>query len=178
MRTFVCCLLCLACSLPLHAEIYKIKDKDGNVTYTDSPELIDQPTESREVVDLKPINSQPAVEPQQNFAPASEEEQEEPVRYVIDMVAPQDESHVPPGQRDLEVAVQLEPQLQQGDRIQFIQDGKPLGSPSQNQSYVIKEIFRGTHTFSAQIINNRGQVLATTPSVTVYVHRPSRLTPP
>lgn len=178
MKTFVCCLLALLWSLPLSAEIYKIKDKEGNVIYTDSPELVEQSKQPREVVELGPINTQPAVEPQFNFEAAPEEEEEQEVSYVVDLVSPQDESHVPPGQRNLEVAVRLEPQLQPGDRIQFIMDGKPLAPPSEDRSYVIEEIFRGTHTISAQIVNEQGQVLATTPTATVYVHRPSRLTPP
>ncbi len=161
--------------LPLQAQVYKIVDERGRVTYTDQLPPDDQ---KHETVELEPINTQPPVEPRREpiFVP-NEDRNEEQVNYLLALSSPANETHVPPGQRDLRLAAQVSPALRAGHRIQFTMNGQPLGQASQVTSHLIKEIHRGEHRLAVQILDERGRVLTTSDPVTVYVHRPSLNSP-
>lgn len=63
----------------------------------------------------------------------------------------------------------LKPKLRKGDKIQLLLDNKPYGKPT--SSMLLKNIPRGTHQLSAQIISPKHIVLKTSNTVTIYVHR-------
>jgi hypothetical protein len=171
MRSIICCLFVLLWSLPLGAEIYKIRDENGRIIYTDQPPAANQ---AHEKVDLKPINRQAPVQVQPTLRPREQQRQrDEAVNYSVRLTSPADESHVLPAQRDVRVSAAVEPALKPNHRIQFLMDGQPLGEPSTDTSFLIEEIYRGEHKLSAQVLDTRGRILATSPEVTVYVHRPT-----
>lgn len=169
MRLILCYLIAIFCALPAGAEVYKVVDKDGRVTYTDDPPK----NAPYEEVDLKPINTQPPVKVQTPSELGTSEPEDEEISYQITLVAPADGAQIPPGQRDLPVEVRLEPGLQGNHRIQFMLDGAPVGRPGATNRTLISEIFRGEHTVSANIIDAEGRVITSSPTATVFVIRPT-----
>lgn len=174
MKTRFYLSLAIIFSLPIHAEVYKVIDDQGRVTYTDTLPAKDQ---EHEKVELKPINTQPPVEPRRDYRFTPAESEEDQVNYTLVLSAPANDTHVPPGQRDLLLAAQVSPGLQPDHRIQFLMNGQPVGQASQATSHLIEEIYRGEHSLSVRIIDSRGKTLTTSEAVTVYVHRPSLNSP-
>ena len=161
-------LLLVMLSLPALAQVYIIRDENGEVTYTDTPPQ----NEPHEKLELEALNTQPPVTPKPRTAP-TEERDEQPVNYRITLRAPSDGVQVPPGQRNLSLAVQVSPALGDDYAIQYFMDGNPLGPPTRATTWTIEEIYRGEHRLSARVVNRQGRVVAETEAVTAFVHRPS-----
>lgn len=174
MRTvLIGTLLSLLASPTLGQAIYKSVDEDGNVSYSDRPPNGAQP-ESSET--LPPVNTLPEQKP----SPASRnrdrgnEEERAAIDYQLSLASPAPESSVPPGQRDLPIVLNASPALAPGHAFAFYLDGELLAETRSNQ-YVVEEIFRGAHQIRGMIIDENGNMLRETETITIYVHRPSKL---
>lgn len=159
------------------AQIYRTVDENGVVTYSD------QPNPKAESVKLPSANisTQPAQPKEKSekteTTDAVEKKLSQHVDYTaFEISAPKDQDTFQ-NATEFPVSVTTNPALQEGDKIQFLLDGSPVLSPTENTSITIprvqdgKEMVeRGSHTLSAQIINAKGDVIATTPAITVFVH--------
>lgn len=146
-------------------QVYKIVDENGKVTYTDDPG--DKPAEK---VDIPKANVVPPVTPR----PRSQRPPENsnvPSQYEVKIVAPAHEAQLNPGDRDVTIGVATEPSLHPKHHIQISDNGQI--NRANGSSLTITNIIRGAHTISAQVINEKGQVIGTSNSITIYVHRPS-----
>lgn len=154
-----------------HAEVYKIVDpQTGEVNYTDTP----PPVGNSEKVDLPQVNTQPAAKPSEEES--NENEDTKPVAYqAVEILAPADNSTIPPGQMDVVVQVKVIPALQDGHHLQILFDGKALGPPASTTSWVIGNLLRGTHKIQAQIVDSNGETLKESKEVHIHVKRSSRL---
>lgn len=167
----------LVFSQPVFAgKIYKVVDgKTGEVTFTDEP-----PADAGAVeihgADLPPINSQttpevePKPQPQPEITPAAVNYQD------FRVIQPSDQATIPPGQEDLEVQLSIEPALQEGHLVQLFFDGKKFGQPASATSFRVADLYRGSHTISATIVDQTGKTLKSTPATTIFVHR-GKVTP-
>lgn len=153
--------LCLSAAAPW-ADVYKVVDENGRVTYTDTP-----PANARaEKLELPESNSLPAVTGRPRAAAPTD--QGEAMDYQLAIIFPPPEYHFTPGQRSLSVQVAVEPPLRRGHQLQISDNGVPVqGSTLQNI------VVRGTHILQARILNADGQVLVESAPQTFYVHRPS-----
>ncbi len=71
-------------------------------------------------------------------------------------------------------SIRLPPQLDTGDRVVLMLDGKVLtGAADLSGAFHISQIDRGAHTLAAQVQGPGGQVICQTPPITFYVHQPS-----
>jgi hypothetical protein len=76
------------------------------------------------------------------------------------------------------VAVNLDPPLRSGDRLQVLLDGQPLESKSPSAtSLEAPQPDRGTHVLSAVVRDASGKMVCSASGVTFYVQRPSLLSP-
>ncbi len=163
MCRFLLVLWCVFITTGAFAQVYKTLDKDGNVVYSDTP-----PNEQAQAVELKEITTMPAdvprgsssYNPQDNAA----------VSYQVDIVSPRNEVVIPPGQRDLAVAISLNPSLQQDHLITYYIDGE-LIQETQSTSIVIQDPPRGGRTLTVEVINQQGDVLGASQPLTVNVIR-------
>lgn len=162
----------LAFSQPVFAgKIFKVIDeKTGQVTFTDKPPA-NMPATEISGADLPPINTQTA--PEIEIPPQQAPETGTPAVNYQDfkILQPQDQTTIPPGQVDLEVQLGIEPALQDGHLVQLLFDGKNFGQPASATTFRIGELYRGTHTLSATIVDQAGKPLKSTPTITVYIHR-------
>ncbi len=166
----LCAVLLLAPAIAT-GTIYKVVDEHGNITYTDAP-----PADQRqaEPVRLPAINTSPPTEVRSRGTSASEPDDETGERSYRSarISAPENDFTVTAGQQELTVEVSLEPSLQEGHWVQVLVDGSAAGSPSQGTRYTLRELERGMHFISAQVMNSDGRVIAETDPVTVHVQRP------
>lgn len=166
MRIF---LLCLVLFAPwVVADVYKTVDKNGRVIYTDKPK-----SENAEKLKLREINTVPGAEPLPQSSPVeSFPAQEAAISYQIGIISPRNDVSIPVGQRDLAIAITLNPELQEGHLLVYFMNGELLEETTMN-NIIIKDVPRGTHTLVVEAIDADGRSLGTSAPVIVNVIRPN-----
>ncbi|USD21325.1 DUF4124 domain-containing protein [Microbulbifer variabilis] len=155
--------------------IYKVVGPDGQVTFSDTP----PPNGQAQEVQLAPINVQPIALPRtlptRKLSPKDETDTGKegytgPVS--IQIVSPLDGATIPPGQRFIPLQVDVQPVYPEGASFFAVVDGKPWQGSSSGAGLDISLLERGTHTVQAVLTDSKGQVLAQSQVVTLYVKRP------
>lgn len=165
MRSLLILLMLLA--QVVVADVYKTVDKDGNIKYTDKPA-----TEKAEKLELREINTVPGAQPLPQSVPVnSYDSQPAALNYQIAIMSPRSDVTIPVGQRDLAIAISLNPGLQQGHLLVYFMNGELLEETTMN-NIIVKDVPRGTHTLVVEAIDANGQSLGTSPPVIVNVIRP------
>ena len=170
MRTLLLAILLLLPQLGT-AQIYKTTDGDGNVSYSDTPPA----SGPSEQVKLRETNSTPApemVEPAPSYSDPAEDT-EEGAEYSVSISSPANETTIPMGPGNFSITASIEPALSQGALLQLYVDGSPSGNPQSSSSWTLTNVFRGAHDLKVAVVSNRGDPLAESEAVRVYVLRPS-----
>ncbi len=152
-----------------HAEIYKSTDEQGRVIYTDNPALgkkVDQ-------VDLPPINTQPAT----RLSNKSPNQKSKKVVYKVSISQPKQGTQIPTGQEALDLQVGVLPPPKSSYSLQAYLNGSPIGPSSKRQRWQLKALYRGEHQLTVNLIDDSGNVLASSDPVTIYVQRASKKLP-
>lgn len=150
------------------ADVYKTVDKDGNIKYTDKPS-----TEKAEKLELREINTVPGAQPLPQSSPVnSYDSQPAALNYQINIISPRNDVTIPVGQRDLAIAINLKPDLQQGHLLVYFMNGELLEETTMN-NIIVKDVPRGTHTVVVEAIDENGQSLGTSAPIIVNIIRPN-----
>lgn len=159
------------------AQIYRVVDDNGRVTYTDTPpeeDCQEAKKYSSEELSLPTINIQPGPE----IAPreTSDGGDDESTGYqYVSIAAPEDDTTIPPGQLEVSVQVAMEPDLKPGHRVLLLYNNEPHGEPTASTSFVLSGLIRGSYPIRAEILDRNGTVVAASDPVTIHVKRHSRL---
>ena len=94
-----------------------------------------------------------------------------------EILYPADDAAVRSNAGTLTVLVRVDPQMQDGHRLQLLLDGVPSATAGRKPEFHLENIDRGTHTLQLQIIDGSGRVLFTGPPVRFHLLRRSRLHP-
>jgi len=163
--TVVVILLVLA-AMSQAAEVYKIVDADGNITYTDQPGA-----SAAERLNLRRIN--------QAAAPAARVEDGPTANAEADLVgyssarisSPVHQAVILHNQANIIVQLALEPQLQPGHLVRFSVNGVAQGLPVSATAYQLDNIERGSHSIGAAVVDGKNRVLIAAKPVIVHVKR-------
>lgn len=147
------------------ADIYKTVDKNGHVTYTDTP----PPNTNAKPVELKSLNTTPAIGAGPVYNTSVAQTDDEP--YSISLSAPENGKTLMPDERSLTISANVNPALRDGDLVAFKLDGKIITTTTET-SYTLVEPARGEHSISLAVVDAKGQELAQSEAVTVMVMRP------
>lgn len=148
------------------AEVYKIVDADGNITYTDQPGA-----SAAERLNLRRIN--------QAAAPAARVEDGPTANAEADLVgyssarisSPVHQAVILHNQANIIVQLALEPQLQPGHLVRFSVNGVAQGLPVSATAYQLDNIERGSHSIGAAVVDGKNRVLIAAKPVIVHVKR-------
>jgi hypothetical protein len=159
---------------PLTAQIYKVVDKDGNVTFTDQP-----PGDGSKPIKLQPISVIETPKYETKPKPKAEGEDGEPLslRTLRKMyrdfaiVAPQSEESIWHPDAPITVAWSTGAQLQSGMKVSVSVDGK-LQASTTDRVIPVANLDRGEHTVTAELTNERNQKVATAEPIVFFVRRP------
>jgi hypothetical protein len=148
------------------AEVYKTVDKDGNVVYSDNPKA-----DNAKKIELRELNTVPPA-PNIGYTPDySKSAPPELMSYQVSIISPSNNLIIPVGQRDLAIAVSLDQPLQAGHLLVYYMDGDMV-EETMMTNILIKEVMRGSHQITVEAINESGQSLGMSESVTVNLMRP------
>lgn len=170
MRNLMLCLLVLLPQVAA-AQIFKSVDEQGNVTFSDTPPS-SGPSEQIEVRQTNRTPAPAVIEPLTPEPDAAAEE-EAAVAYSLAITSPDNETTIAMGPGNFSVSAAVEPALQQGALLQLYIDGTPSGEPQASGTWALTNVFRGAHDLTVAVVDSRGERLAESAAVRVYVLRPS-----
>jgi len=167
----ILCLVLLS-GTALAQKVYKVIQPDGTVMFTDSP----QPGDGAEEVDVRPINTAPALaSPTDAFddSPAAELEQQ----YTeVRITSPENDSSFWSTSGNVNVDVSLKPTLRAGDKLDVLLDGQRVGG-GRSTAITLSEMDRGTYTVQVVVKDSAGKELARSNTVTFTVQKGSQMSP-
>lgn len=146
--------------------VYKVTDKEGNVTFTDAP-----PSNTDSSVETQTVhatNTSVAVAPKPVAAATAE-----PVSYETVIVAPAEAATIPMGPGNFSVEAMVRPALSQGERVVLTLDGEPVGTPQQMATWQLTNVYRGEHRLQVVRVDGEGATVNASSERTVYVMRPT-----
>jgi len=160
------------------AEVYKIVDKNGNVSYTDQ-----KPKDGSAPIKLKPISvvESPGYEKPMtakgidgNAAQSNEMSIKTLRRHYADfaIVAPQAEASIWQPEAPVMLAWATKNPLQDGMQVTVILDGDEL-APTRAPSVKLPDLDRGQHNVSAQLKDAKNRIVATADEVVFFIRRPN-----
>lgn len=163
--------VCLV-STVVSAEVYRWKDEDGNLIFSDSP----QP--GAEKIELKETTVVPALTPPRRTerkpaAPATS------AYTAISITQPGAEETLR-NMPTIQFAASLSPPLRtgRGHRVQFFLDGNATGKPLSSTTLTLDNVPRGEHRVEAAVIDADGRELLRSEPRTFFVHQTSIQHPP
>ncbi|MEF3021955.1 DUF4124 domain-containing protein [Vibrio mimicus] len=101
-------------------------------------------------------------------APPTTPQKLEPLK--ITLVYPRHDDTVRSNSGTIIIRSELNRKLAIGEQLQLMMDGRPYGAPTNQPVWELKNIDRGTHTFTIQAIEN-GKLIASSSIITVHLHR-------
>ncbi|HUF20024.1 MAG TPA: hypothetical protein VMP00_04655 [Burkholderiales bacterium] len=93
----------------------------------------------------------------------------------IEIVRPQDGETIQDNEGHFEVRVNAD--LGRDQRIQVLMDGVLVAPASENRVIAIRNVDRGEHGLKAQLVDDRGHVVAESRAITFYMWQASALFP-
>lgn len=144
--------------------VYKAVSKDGSVSFSDEAQ------KGSEAISVKPLTTIPAIDIKKNRSLRTQNTPTAEYYQSLSIISPANETAFNTGSGDVQVVVQSEPRLRNGDLFVLELDGTVVAT-QQATTFNLLSVDRGTHTLLVKIINKNQQALKVAIS-TMTVHRP------
>jgi hypothetical protein len=170
MRWFI--LAILVVSGASHADTWRWVDENGVVNFSD------QPHPGAERVDLRAVQTYTAPDWAQNrTSTRSADSADEPAAAgnpTVNILRPQPDETLWNIEGSLEVLVDIQPAVGPDAKMVFYLDGDRItGAGAGGASYLITQVYRGTHTLRAALETTGGAQVAISPTVQFHVNETS-----
>lgn len=148
-------------------EVYKWVDDKGVIHYTDKP-----PTEDAKPAKLPPLQTYKGgtVPPINKFEKSTIKGAGNAAQ--IQVVTPSRDETFRGGERVVPVAVQVTPQLAEGQKLVYLLDGTPASPPTTDTAFALTGVDRGSHVVSVSLVDASGEVIASSPGVQFHMKPP------
>jgi len=93
--------------------------------------------------------------------------------YQVVIAQPADNSTIRDNTGSVHVSGRIKPIFKRGLSIQLYIDNIPYGKPQTHSMFALRDIERGEHQIKMTLLNEKGKVIASSPSITFYMHRAS-----
>ncbi len=176
---YAVCIAALLAFLPANAEVYKLVDEDGNVTYTDrAPDLDAEPIELRGLSVIAPQKPVPhPLADSESTTETAEPEPQEEVTSIRELrkgyrdfaiVSPTQDQNFWGTDNQLTAAWNTRYRLQQGMTVIFYLDGEAQ-IPTTSAVISLTNVYRGEHVIYAELKDARNRRIAVTEPVTFHM---------
>lgn len=165
-HTILLFLLCAFGATPLFASVYKCKDAQGEIIYTDTPcdgKKLDLPS----LKAYTPVDTRSASIP----SSGSTNDTGEPGYEVVEIVSPDQDATIRDAKGNVDVRVLIKPRLfiAKGDKIAIVLDGKQLDKTGVQTLFRLQNLARGSHSVQVFILDQAGKVIRASNTVTFHV---------
>lgn len=167
-RSKILLLFCLSLGF-MGADVYQWTDSAGVVHFGDTP-----PQQGAKKLHLPAVQTYAPASPAPSgpTSPHGEPKDENAEVYEkIEITLPKPQQTIWDNNGNVPVTVQLKPALKEGDKLLLVYDGSPLGNSQTGTQFILKNVYRGTHTVAVQVVDKNGQVIMTSDAVTFYLQR-------
>lgn len=181
MKRWCGLLIALTAGVANAATVWKWVDADGVTHYSD------RPVEGAEVIELSAAQSvalptpqpatRPAVGTTRDRAPASRTQGATQAYARLDLASPAPQETLWNIEGTLAVSVAIEPELQPGHQFDVYLDGQRQNLAATSPRFTVPEVWRGVHTLQAVIVDEAGNEILRSRSVTFTVQQTSLLNP-
>jgi len=93
--------------------------------------------------------------------------------YNVSITQPEHKATVRDNTGSVYVSGRIKPVFKRGLEIQLYLDGKPYKNTQTHSIFVLRDIDRGEHKIKMALLDEKGKVIATSSTVTFYMHRMS-----
>lgn len=176
MRAYIVALLLVVSHGGVHAELFKWKDADGNLIYSDQPPP-GQPKEETRVDEeaLPEIIPVPAVEATTSSKRRNTDSSKSSLLNSyqdFSITQPVHDTSVRENSGKVHISIRVEPNIfvERGHKLVIYMDGVEVYRGEQT-SITLDNIDRGTHTLKASIVSRQGQSIQETGITTFTLHR-------
>ncbi len=169
MRTWVLLSLLFCVSGSAAAQAWTWTDENGQVHYSD------RPVPGARQVELGSAQSapMPGAQPSAPTADASATQQTQPYRALV-ITRPDHEETLWNTGGTLSVEVELDPpSLLPGHQIEISLDGERQNVHQRATRFELSEVWRGTHTLQALVLDEDGRALISSDAITVVIQQTS-----
>ncbi|WP_234399056.1 DUF4124 domain-containing protein [Pseudoalteromonas sp. T1lg75] len=150
--------------------IYVYKDENGVLVFSDTPR------KGAEKVTLNaPIMNMPTID---TSVLDETDDELEAVKFNITITSPTQEETIRDNTGSVHISGQVKPRFLQGHSVQLFMDGQAYGEPQSSSLFALRDVDRGEHSLVLKLLNSEGEVLASSKSVTFFMHRRSVITGP
>lgn len=151
------------------AAIYKWRDKNGELHFSDMPHQGAQKIELPEVQVYKSGVEKPV---QTDSLPTKETNSTATTSYqALAIVAPTHEQTIWSNLGEVTVKLLTKPPLAKGDTIQLFVDGKAMEAATSATTFSLTGLDRGSHTLAAAIFDANGKEIKRTSEITFYMRK-------
>ncbi len=162
-------LLGITLAAPVHpstSKIYVWRNEKGVLVFSDSPRP------GAEEVKTKPgnvIQSSTSVDTEVlDIKPQEAKEQ-----YEIAITIPKNNATIRDNTGSIYISGGIKPRFKPGLQVQLYLDGEPHQKPQEHSMFSLRNIDRGEHKIKMLLLDEKGKVIASSTSVTFYMHRAS-----
>lgn len=152
------------------SEVYRSVSKEGNVTYSDVPDINSEKLDLPELSTYKPISKKETKKYTAEQS-AQKEDQTSSVSYTgLKILSPSNNDSIRGNAGNVPVQLLVSPNLKikLGHRFILSIDGKQVASTTVSR-YKLTNIERGSHTLTVQIINKNNKALTRAVSVSFHM---------
>lgn len=167
-------------NIALATTIYSWTDDNGIVHFSDTPGSQQASTIKLSVTEVQPNIEATVIDINQTdnvelISITTETKASLPVA-TISLLTPVHQQTIRSNDGDINIRAVSNRKLNKNTQAQLVIDGKVHGSPQTHLTWKLVNIDRGSHQIQIQLLNN-GKILATSESITVYLHRVSQARP-
>ncbi|MCK6371399.1 MAG: DUF4124 domain-containing protein, partial [Gammaproteobacteria bacterium] len=168
-------LLCAALlTAPVGAtEVYRWVDPDGQAHFSDQW----RPGAEKIRIEKSPGFSAPAPAPRVSGTAAPAEPKAASPYEALEIASPEQEEVLWNIEGQLRVSLRVNPELRPGHALRLFLDGAEQQLPAGATEIQLQDVFRGVHTLKAEVVNDAGEVLISSPTRTFMVRQTSLANP-
>jgi hypothetical protein len=175
MRKLASLLSILAAITASAGETWRWKDANGVVHYSDRP--VPGAVQINVRVTQKSSTDAPAEQPSFNNS-NGQTPPSETVGYTRCVITSPTRDQVINVPDAVGVSLELDPALQDGHQVQVFLNGRAYEEwPSGSIYFALSNLYRGTYSLSARVVDAQGKVLCGSQGMTFHVRQPSLLSP-
>jgi hypothetical protein len=169
LSALLACVTALTCTA---AEVYRWRDADGNVIFSDKPR------EGAEKIELRDTTVVPALRPTTRLSPDESEDAPRALPYETLLISEPPADETLRNVQSVTVNATSSPALQTafGHRLQLYLDGGAHGQPTTTGNWTLNDVERGAHSLEVAILDGTGAEVARSAPSSFYLHRQSAIT--
>lgn len=150
------------------AKIYVWRNESGVLVFSDSPR---PGAEEAEEVNIRTQNNTMSSVDTSVLDIKPKEIKDD---YQVEIIQPINNATVRDNTGSIYISGRIKPVFTRGHNIQLYLNGQPYEKPQQQAMFLLRGLDRGEHQVRMELINNNGKIIASSDSVTFYMHRASK----